>query len=319
MPALSLPESVKPNAMDDSPPAWPTAADVLRSLKDRANEPTAPSALAGLFLAVISLGLVPAILWPMRFKRVAEKEQEIFRLLARWARTRGNEREANRLKDSADSIRVTPALFAVALVLVLATAMMLLTALLLVPIPHTDWPLTAVTNMTYRVFATASDDPRSYDAQKWVFMMWSSFITVVYFAHLLQVHLYARQVRQFLDRFNALVIHEGFAPVYLKPIGWGASPVWLGAALAMLLIGAVWGVPMAIAGATDRRYRRHASCLMKVELVARIKNMALSNPERERVGNSNGGTYRCPTPGCHHESPKKAKFCPHCGNRRMNE
>ncbi|MDB5296972.1 MAG: hypothetical protein JWO31_2955 [Phycisphaerales bacterium] len=315
------PAAVAPNPYGGHVP--PQATDVLAALRPAVAATTRPpGAFMGVLLALVSLGVVPAVLWAFRFQSVAAADRRALRRVADWTAGRVGSDRAAGLLAAADQVR--PHVVLPALVALYAVAAVVVVALSAGHLPFAIDSWGSVLETTYGLqwfrYLRASPLPGAHVVG---FMAWSIGAAGAYLAHLLQVHVHARAVRRFLDEFNRLVpLEEGFGPVLLDPIGFGFAPVWMLAAAVLCAASGWWGVAFAAAGATDRRYRRSAVRCLRGGLAKRVKDVVLAHPERGRhaAGTASGRTdvtavARCPTPGCGRPFGAGVKFCPRCGKR----
>ena len=87
------------------------------------------------------------------------------------------------------------------------------------------------------------------------------------------------------------------------------NPALIIAAIAFLHYGVWWGIPMLLAGTTQRSYISTASRRTRGAIAQRIRLM-------ESEGTTDAGTgRRCGQAGCQAVLPARAVFCPRCGTR----
>ena len=292
-------------------PARPVrACGALLALANTRQVPSPPNFLTSVLLAVVSLGVAPALLWPMRFRRAADVNRRALLELARWGKSRSNETDGGKLFVAAHRVRFYPSLLTLGMFGVV------------VAVGAVAWGITQVTpahdllswfiGLTYgalwpRYSAVSAETSLS------IFGIWTIGLTVAYSAHLLQAHLYAWSLRRFLDEFNKLAIAEGYAPVMLEPIGFGLSP-WLLSCVALAMLSGLWAIPFAFAGATDCRLRGRAFGRMRQALTARVRDVIFSKPTFTRPGEGRIlANSRCVTDGCARPLGKTSRFCPRCG------
>lgn len=303
--AGSLPAATAPSKL--------FAAPVLEALRNTRDARRGPNFLTSLILAVASLGVLPALLWPMRFRRSADGDRRALLELARWGRARCSETDGASLVAAAERVRFHSSLFTLALAGVVTAVGAIAWSLTSIPAGQSlsAW----LAGLTYGAFW-----PR-YSAISMetlgAFSLWTLGLTVAYAAHLAQAQLYALSLRRFLDEFNKLAIAEGYAPVMLEPISFGFSPFILSGAALMLLSG-LWAIPMALAGGTDCRVRRRAVWRMRAALSGRVRDMIFARPLMARPTDFVAATTaarRCATDGCAKPLSNPARFCPRCGKK----
>jgi hypothetical protein len=292
--------------------------DVLADLRGRTDRSGAPAVVPTLAWVVATAGIVPAVRWPLRFKQAAEADGRALRCLADWAAPRVPADEARDLQRLAARVQFAPALFTLGLAGAVVAALAVAFGLM-----HAGGSLSRfdrLMGLTFGFFlpkfrhvsAGHTDLVLSYAA-------WSGGLLVAYASHLIQVHLYAASARRFLDALNRVLLEEGGSPVYLRPIGWGFSPLWVATAAVLTAFGAIWGVALAVAGATDRRYRRKASPALRAALAEQVRTVVLTRPAHDARGPAvepAPPVVQCVTPGCGRMIGPAARFCPRCGRRQ---
>jgi len=286
-------------------PAY-AALEALATLPSR----TRPRSLTSLLLAIVSLGILPAVLWPLRFRRSVNADRHALREVARWGKPRLHEAHARQLDDAAARVRFAPWLMTLGLfgaVISLGAVAWGITQIM-PPYDLATWLMGLTYGMVWPRFSAVTADVPLI-----AFAVWTLGLVVAYLAHLAQVHLYAHGLRRFLDEFNRLSIAEGYTPVLLEPIGFGLSP-WLLTAVALLMLSGFWGIPLALAGATDGRLRRRALPRMRAAIASRIRDIIF---ESTRPADLKPAFTRCATGGCGRPLAKAIKYCPRCGTRAV--
>lgn len=305
------PRTQKPAATTGTVPASDKTVRACGALSalgaTRAASPS-PNFLTSMVLAIVSLGVLPALLWPARFRRTADANRQALLELARWGRTRLNEADGERLLLAARRTRFYPSLFTLAMSGVVAAVGVVAWGLTKVSPAYdlASW----VIGLTYGAVW-----PRyhaiSVETSLNVFAVWTLGLSVAYIAHLAQVHLYAWSLRKFLDEFNKLSIAEGYAPVLLEPIGFGFSP-WLLTCGGLMMLSGIWAIPMAFAGATDCRLRNRAFAKLEADLTGRVRDIIFAKPLTFRPVPA-GAVARCTTDGCATALMPHNRYCPRCG------
>lgn len=316
-----------------SPPPFPhgpaTATDpsqLAGSLLRDLNHPVPDAPDAGilwtLILAVPTLGFLPALLWPLRLNAAIATERRQYLDLARWLRGQVRDaRAVDRLEGAAMRVRAQPMLAMLSACFALAVGAMFITA----------WPgptrgTSFLLDCTYRFPALSLlQHPPSrlmFGAvlRRSLFVAWAFGLSFCFTLQWLQVHLHAANVRRFLEQFNRVIVHEGLAPVFLPPVA-GLRPLWTIASVPLLCYGALWGLPLMLAGGLQRRYMRRASRAARAGLAARVRDLLVLHrpvpaPYAETAA-PNARLSRCATPVCCQVLPAGARFCPRCGARVM--
>ena len=92
-------------------------------------------------------------------------------------------------------------------------------------------------------------------------------------------------------------------------------PLWIMGAVALLAMGAAWGVPLMLAGAVQRRYISRTSARVRAEAADRVRTILLLRRPVMRVPPFARPTILCRTPNCRAAIPMLASFCARCGAR----
>lgn len=286
-------------------------AALVRELSAPAG-PRSPSLIVGLALAFATFGLLPALLWPLRFARFAHRQKRDLLRLAKWVSLNAPHPATIRLSEAAAGVEFRSVLWVVALTCCAAMGTIYLGMVAGLPDPRGAWD--ALFGSAFRGLS----DYRGGGAGV-LFVAWSIGLCAAYILQWLQIQLHARSVRKLLDVFNEVVIDEALAPVFLEPVGFAVGLLWLAAGVLLIALGAPWGVCFMLAGGVQSRYTRRVSPRLRSQLAQRVRDMMLlrrGSPARPASADARGYTRtRCETPGCRMPLPASAKFCPRCGAR----
>lgn len=322
MTTLATTSSATLRGLKNDRPAAPSpirACDALESLQSSPLAAQAPSPLFAVLLALLTLGAGPAVLWAWRFRVAAQRENAVLRCVTEWAESHLRDPAARRPLDAALRGVRAPLIpnfftifFAVAAVLLAGAGFFIL--------PTHAEPSQLWIGSTYGFHWPRYSDLEWHFLRWRIFGAWTACLFASYLLHLATVHLYSRHVQRYLNVFNRLVaVEEGFAPVLLETIGWKSSPLWGLASAALLVVSGWWGIPLAVAGMTDARYRKRASCKMRLDLIDRVRcliHLRAAYHDAATVPVTRAPIVRCATPGCDTPLAPKAKFCARCGARR---
>ena len=300
------------------------------------------------FAAVITFGLYPAVIWPLRFRQVIDAERMRLGRLAQWLESRdgfdgfdkltagrltaGGHPDAPRLRLAADAIRFRPLLYLIGfascaawIVLFFACGGTLFPRHSLL-IDSTYWfhPVLLSDELWFRQFLHYRGHAPLRVVRTALYTGWVAALSLAFVAHWLQVQLHAGSVRRFLDGFNKIAIHEGLSPVFLLPVGSGLRPMWVLGAIVMAWMNAPWGIPLMLAGSVQRRYVARVGPEMRNALATRMREMTLlprpapvptpPAPRPARAAAAADTRRRCTTEGCRLPLPAGARFCPRCGH-----
>jgi hypothetical protein len=259
-----------------------------------------------LIIGGITFGLAPLLVWPKRFREFIGAEQQQLWHLAEWMRLRGGTVEAQQLRDVAERIRFRPVLWMISLL----TAAGVVAAFLMRYGPIDD--LSVLLRATYFRISEHRPPVRSPTDVEFNFI-WSIGLALAYMMHWLQVQLHLADMRRFVARFNRLVGFEQIAPIALPDMGWGIRPMWIAGAIVMMACGALWALPMMLAGAAHRRYITHASGPLRARLAERVRAILVRQRPSMRVPQPVWIRRTCENRLCQASIAPGARFCPRCG------
>jgi hypothetical protein len=135
------------------------------------------------------------------------------------------------------------------------------------------------------------------------------------------VHHHAATVDQFSRSFNTLLEKEGIEPIEVRRPGNGLRLMWIIVALVGTSRGAVWAIPMALAGSAQAYYVNKETVALRKDLVNRVRFILLRHrpavsvplplkmtapPDLQRI---------CINDMCRAPLKGVASFCPRCGAR----
>src|SRR5215208_4321842 len=242
----------------------PSGDAVLHTLS-RPVSTGAAGVVGGLLLSLLSFGVLPVLLWPLRFAKFVQRQKEDLSQLAKWVSFSTPHPSTKRLSQAVSDIEFRPVLLVIALTICMAMA-----ATFLAVLPGATDPL-------YLLIGSAFRAPRGHrlPPQAVLPFVWTIGLCVAYVCQWIQVQLHARSVRKLLDVFNEVMIDEGLAPVFLEPVGFAVGPLWLLAGVLLVVLGAPWGVCLMLAGGVQNRYARRVTPRLTSQLAQRVRDMLL--------------------------------------------
>jgi hypothetical protein len=217
--------------------------------------------------------------------------------------------DAAPLAQSAEQIRLRPILSALPPVCGLAALFVLIfTGIRYEP------SFDELLNATYRYFpASASDSaPRWADT---IFAAWVTLLGVGYISLWLAMQMQQNAVRRFERMFSVFATREGASEVPTPRPSLGLRPIWLIAGIVLSLGGAIWAIPMMLAGAAQRRYTKRIVVATRVKLAQSVREIMQSRRPGMPVPMPVTLLRTCPGEHCAAKLPPGAKFCPRCGTR----
>ena len=293
---------------DDSAPAHGggetdhLAASVLRSLgrsfRDQFSLTSADAAITGL----LTFGVLP--LWKLhrQFRDYITFEKQQLWHLAEWLRVRRGGDDTLALHDALKKHRTNFLLSLGKFFGVFAFVGTVLHEL------HGRFRLSRLIEYTYR-----ENWSRDWDNMP-IWPAWVAGLGIAYAAHWLQVILHERRLERFAERFNKVAVREGVAPIADPPFDFGINAGWIiGGGLLAWLGGALWAVPMALAGATQRRYINRTATRTRGELLDRVRAMIAQQRPAVAVPNYVIHGRRCDNERCRATIKAGARFCSRCG------
>lgn len=278
------------------------AASVLRSLgrsfRDRFSLTAADAAIGGL----LTFGLLP--LWRLhaQFRDYVTFEKQQLWHLAEWLRVRRGGDEALALHDALRGYRTS---FLLSLGKFLGAAAFVAVAFNEL---HGRFNPGRLLDETYRL------NWLRYGQNHRVWIAWVAGLGIAYALHWLQVVLHERRLERFAGRFNKVALREGVAPIGDPPFDLGLKTGWIvSAGLLAWLGGALWAVPMALAGAVQRRYINRTATRTRGELLDRARTMIAQQRPAVAVPSYVIHGRRCDNPGCKAPLKAGARYCSRCG------
>ncbi len=306
------------NITIDSPQAPDVLAGaVLNGLSRPIGQKQSWSVVKALILGVATFGVVPLLAWMRGFRAFVIGEQQQFLHLARWVRQNSEHPLSRQLESDASELRTGGFLTFVSLIALFATVLAIWNIIdrsgrmpehALIAGTY-GYGQSRIMDYTVRPFADAGR----------IFTIWFWGLSIAYGFHWLQVTLHSADIRRFVDRFSQIAQSEGVNRVRADPLGTTLRPLWLGAAVCMILVHAPWGLLMMLAGAAQRRYitwsgrntRADVAHRLRAMLMRRRPNMLIPMPVYLRE--------RCIADRCRAELPRGANFCRRCGTKQRTE
>jgi hypothetical protein len=299
---------------DPPPPPDYLAGAVLQGLSRPIGGKLAWGVLKSMFLALVSFGVVPLVMWTRNFRAYVVAEQQQFLHLAQWLRNHSAHPLAKRLEEDAGELRARTWMSWIAVLVVAGTAAIIAM--------YVDGTRRAPWDVLF--FGTYGHDqanvlrnrgwwmPRANE----IFITWCVGMGAAYFLHWLQVQLHAGDVRRFVERFSEIAQAEGVNRVRAEPLGLGLRPLWLLAGGVLFFWGAPWGVMAMLAGAAQRRYITWSSRNTRADVAHRLRAILMRH---RPSGDHPLPVYlrdRCVEPKCRAEVPRGINYCPRCGTRQ---
>jgi hypothetical protein len=268
----------------------------------------------------LSFGLLPLLIWPRRFRDVASKEQQQYWHLAEWLRVRTGSPEATALRDSTRRLSASGFAVALPIIFALGVGVFLLQYMAQAAIPYPD-----LLTIGYRLYNGPfnthlwSPLPVSHAWDFW--WLWTFALCLAFTVHWLQVVMHAGDLRYFSKIFNSVLVKEGLEPIPLHESGSGFNVLWILLVIFGLTHGALWVLPMALAGAAHRHYVKVTTDLFRGDLADRVRLILLRHrpavdvPLPVRLTCPDNLRLACVNDKCRSPLKPGAAFCSRCGAR----
>lgn len=272
------------------------------------------SVLKTLVLGLLTFGLAPILAWIKGFHAFAVAEQQQFLHLAQWLRSNSVHPLTQRFEAEAAKLQPRIGLTLLAGLAILGTGGLM--AYIIHNSGYAPWD--ALLASTYGFGKSHFLDARI----RWfphaanVFTIWFWGITLASVAHWSQVQLHAQDVKRLVARFSQIIESEGQYRVRADSLGTTLRPLWLATGLVLFLAQAPWGLPLALAGAAQRRYITCTSRNTRGEVAQRLRTMLQRRRPDVAVPVPVYLRERCVEVKCRAEMPRGVPFCPRCGTRQ---
>jgi hypothetical protein len=136
---------------------------------------------------------------------------------------------------------------------------------------------------------------------------WFGLVTISYVLMHMRINRHVSRLNDFALAFNAST--EGrFPPIYAPQFTWGFRIGHLIVAGVLMLLWAVWALPMLVAWGAYQTFVQKVDVRFRADLSNRLQQLSGVVPVVKRAG-------ICNNPGCDQPLPPEAHFCPRCGQR----
>lgn len=300
MTAIALPTSLPPAAPD-----YALADAAVRQL-DRRPAAASWGWMKTVLLAAPSLGLLPLLVWPIKFREVAAEEAEMLNTLALWAEQRGRApRSIAPLKQAANRARPSP--FPI-IVSVLA-AVLVVGAYVVAFRQAPGFSLDRLLHWTYYTDFFRHGAMSHRDV---LYLIWQCSLGVGFAVQWHAIGEHRANVRRFIGGLNPVLEAEWLAPVAPPRDSRGAwiRRAWVLLAVVLCFYHAFWAIPMALAGMAQRRYTESTAPCLRRELARRVRDAVVLRPLSTPA---QPAPPRCQNQRCLAPVRASAAFCARCG------
>ena len=283
------------SAVPPGQPRWTTSAGP--SLGVTANP------LAATIATAVSFGLLPALIWPWRWATLLDRDRPYYRDLAVWWQRRVAPVDAKQLDAVLNDLRPRPILMVL------------------------PWLAAAFAALAVGGYAANYDPvwrhlievtfgrhqppfhfrPLPLPGGDRTHLVWEWALGFAYACQWYAVRSHGRAVGQLVHWTNKVARDNGLGRVRNEAARLGLGPIWVVAAVGLCYAHAWWAIPMAVAGAAQRRYAMAGTPRLQQALATQA-SQALA------ISGGDGRPDRfCPTSHCGQRLPAPAQFCPRCG------
>ena len=283
------------------------AASVLRGLSRSLRGQFSMTPLGALGFGLLTLGLLPLFRLRRQFRAYRALEAQQTWHAAEWLRTRSGGTPSEALANEAKALRrpQRPWMW------IIMTLCAFASIALFVP-PLGEWHgVSDVVDRTYRLLRTPAIDRDPTVLTQ--FMFWNMALGAAYLLQWLDVALHLRKMRALAERFDAVAVREGVEPIDQPEQELGLSIPWIVGAAASCAFGAFWAIPLALAGASQRRYIDGTSAVLRAQMLERLRTMLEMRRPAVAVPNYPLHDRRCENVLCRALLRAGATFCPRCG------
>jgi hypothetical protein len=279
---------------------------------------------------VLTLGLLPLLLWPTRWLTFAEGERRQLLDIANGWRRHVVGRKADELDTIVFRLRPKPMLLVMCWLVVGFNLAMFCLLLLRAHPPGDLFDLTFGHNDRAKVQTALRSDRNVHieprlDPPYWeqvppamridmpvlrepeanFYQIWLGTLMFGFICHWYAVRSHAVAVKDLLRWTNGLAKEHSFNAIDERPTQLGLNLLWIIIAISFCANAAWWAIPMVLAGAMQRRYVGKTSPAVLTALADQA-HIGFSQVKFE-------STRRCAAARCGAKVPGQAKFCPRCG------
>lgn len=254
--------------------------------------------LLSALLAGVTFGLLPAALWPSRWARLLDRERHDYVDLTNWWRRRVATADAQQLDQVLNTLRPRP------LLVVLPWLAVGFVAAVLGVGCYLDGPQ-RVWQTTYGFHYTLGGWPVHGSFWDHLRTAWLWGLGAAYGVQYYAVRSHGRAVGDLVRWTNRVARDNNYRKVRNEAGRTGLGPIWVIAAVGFCVAHAWWAIPMAVAGAAQRRYADVATGRLRQSLRAQAGDATATGEHAPaRV---------CPANGCGALLPSSARYCSRCG------
>lgn len=251
-----------------------------------------------LVAAVLSCGIAPIVAMLGWLRGVIRQHEQQFWHLGEWLRLQTGDPDAAELQKLAQQIQFRPALAA-------GTAIGLAVAIVGLLMHFNSMPFDI-----RAVFAFAYEFPRGL-----LGILFSMGLIGASACNWIHSSIHQQSVERCVRFFNTMAEEHGLEPIPLAGPDLGLRPLWIGGGVLLTIAGAIWGVPVMVAGGAHRRYTIGTSVLIRSMLAERMRTILETRRPPIRVPAPVVAARTCVRPNCRAPIHSAAGYCPRCGTK----
>jgi hypothetical protein len=255
--------------------------------------------------SVLTAGLSPILAWPKRFRDVVSLEKQQMEVLCDWLEEHGDQAASDQLLQAVTEVRFRNELWGASIVCWGTAALLVLSAL-----PYFPEPIVAIKSLVfgYRREAFYTTPPHQMVG------LTQLLLAIACGMHWFQVRQHAKKMAGCVAVLNRNLDAKRTSPIAMPALGAGFRPLWMVGMVLMVLAGAVWGVPLMMAGAVHKRYITVVSDQTRAQLAEQLQTLSGVEPDISTPASIVTNAAMCRVPSCRAPVPAGAKFCPRCGS-----
>jgi hypothetical protein len=147
------------------------------------------------------------------------------------------------------------------------------------------------------------------------FIVWNVGLAMAYAIQVLQLRVHQRNVGVTVARLAALAKREGIELPPAMALRVDTDYTWGGTALVLAALGGFWAIPMAFAGAAQRRYINVTASSTRSRVLGALREIQSLRRPAVPVANYTIHARRCENGVCRATLRDGAQFCARCGTR----
>lgn len=296
------------------------AGAVLQSLSRAAKPGPSPGLFRVIFSGVLTLGLWPMLMWPRRNIRLIRYDKDQLWHLTEWLRQRLGAEKVYELDGAMKQVRLPLLLWGLGWTWAGVCLLITVGWFLQMPLfPVGRWvELWQTAGFSAEPYTVTYFMEGTWRLSVRLATMWFWTVTPFFSMHWLAMQFHAAAVRRYVAAFNQVSLRHGIMGVDVPGVGLGLRPLWMLSGLILAMMGALWAIPMMLAGAIQRTYSVNVARATRTQLAEKVRLvMGMLHPEMASSKPVWIGEL-CQNTLCRARLSAGAQYCPRCGQRVNN-